>query len=585
MASRGGPTRRVVTVPRNSLGGDWRIRDHIILPTPIIIPLQIIKLLFRHWRLTSLTLLALTLILKFHWPLVETTLLVIGIPLSLYLYRLLRLYRQHSTVPLKGVLRGFRYLLRFTRLWARAAELSKLGHPSSSSSNRTRGWRPPPIRSIEIANPKGTSLKVFLDVGHTGNTSDELERSSERILAVMDARTHSIQKIRPGFAAFTINWERRPSADLPLYMTSREQTPTPFLDLDSGRTGEALVDLGRSILIGGETGSGKSNDIWAMLARLNQSQIPKRLYVIDPVGGVELDELESSPDTQVYVDRSSQADQVVRMFKQDMDTRLAWMKQNKIRRHVPTPDKPICILIIDEIIVCKEMLKGGALSPLGDVIATGRKAGFVVWACTQLAQKEVITHIRDLFPQRIAHRTRTAELTDCILGTRATDDGAVAHRLIHPGDGYVYTDELKAFVQFHAPHIIHTRSVAQGGVPLEPTPITRRPSRYSRATRSGRPLDPHSNRSDHSNRDGVTFVYQLFDSDTSLQPCYVGIASNPNRRFQQHSKDKVWFHTIIHQRSILTPYPSRSEAKQEETRLITRLNPKYNVQERDDWKD
>lgn len=561
--ARGRGPNRVVTVPRNSLGGDWRIRDHIILPTPLVIFLQIIRLLFRHWKATGLCLLFLILTWRLSLSSYRALFICLSIPALFLLVRIARLYRQHSTIPVLGVLRGFRYIIKFSRLWSRAAQVAKLGTPS----------KPPPIKRIEIANPKGTSLKAFIDLGQVGNTSDELERASNHILAVMDARTSSIQKIKPGFAAFTINWADRPSATLPEFITSREQVPTPLLDLDSANTGEAMIDLGRSVLIGGETGSGKSNDIWAMLARLNQGKIPYHLYVIDPVGGVELDELENGPNTQVYVDRAAAADGVVRRFKQDMDDRLAWMKANHIRRHVPTSDRPFKILIIDEIIVCKEMLKGGALSPLGDVIATGRKAGFVVWACTQLAQKEVITHIRDLFPQRIAHRTKTEELTDCILGTHATREGAHCHKITRPGDGYVYTDELKAYVEFHAPHIIHTRSVAQGGVPLDPEPITRRPSRYAPS-----PSDPNGS-------NGVTFVYQLFDSDLSTIPCYVGIANNPNRRFREHQKDKVWFHTVVHQRSILTPYPTRDEAKHEETLLIRRYNPKYNIQERDDWKD
>jgi S-DNA-T family DNA segregation ATPase FtsK/SpoIIIE len=502
------------------------------------------------------------LVAELNVPRNTAIILVLLVPIIWQLIRLLMLYRQHSAIPLKGIIRGLWYITKFRNLWPQAARTAKLGDSSR------RKHRPPPIKSIEIANPKGTSIKVALDLGQYGNTSDDLERQAERILAVLDANSFNIQKLSPGRAAFTVNWGERPTPSLEPFMYTDENALPPFVDLDANRQGDATIDLYRSVLIGGETGSGKSNDIWVMLAELNRKGIPYKLSVIDPVGGVELDELEFAPCTRRYADRPGQADQLVREFHRDFDQRLQSMKQRSIRKHVPTPEEPFEILIIDEIIVCKEMIKGGAQSPLGDILATGRKANFVVWACTQLGQKEVITHIRDLFPQRICHRTRTEELTDCILGTHATRDGAICHRLHDPGAGYMYTDELKAFIPFRTPHIIHTRSIANGGVPLEPEPLTRKPNRFT------------TRYSSTNGRTSTMFVYQLFDSPIATVPVYVGISNNPNRRFKEHQADKVWFHTIIHQRSIITAYPDYQSAKEMETHLITTHNPKYNIAER-----
>jgi hypothetical protein len=43
-----------------------------------------------------------------------------------------------------------------------------------------------------------------------------------------------------------------------------------------------------SLLVGGASESGKSNLVWYILSALNELQVPYRLWVIDPAGGVEL---------------------------------------------------------------------------------------------------------------------------------------------------------------------------------------------------------------------------------------------------------------------------------------------------------
>jgi hypothetical protein len=563
MARRGG-VDRVSVVPHQSLGGGWRIRDIFIVPVPILFFARIILGLFRHWRITIPTAIGLYAAYTLHNAPVGVF-VILALFLIYYTFQFFRLYRQHSTIPLKGTFLGFIHILRFRRNWEDSARAAKLGHPR----NHNR-WKAPPIRSIEIADPRGTSIRARLDLGRTGNTCDELERNKDRLLAILDARTATVQRVRPGMAFFTVNWQDRLSPALdPLYGSADGTTDQPLeIDIDVAQEGKAIISLDKSILIGGETGSGKSNNIWAFLAKLNLLQVPYRLHVADPVGGVELDELENGPYTQEYVDRAALVEPMARQFHQSMNSRLARMKAQGTRRHFPTPDEPLEILIIDELIVLREVIKQGTNGPVGDTLATGRKAGFVIWANSQLGQKEVIGPIRDLFPQRICMRTRTDELTDTILGTKATADGAACHRLTRPGDGYVFTDELNAFVAFHAPLITHTRSVANGGVPLDPPSVLRQTYRQRKLARN-----PDS--------EGRTFVYQLFDTSArGIPPCYVGIASNPNRRFKEHQDDKVWFHTIIHQRSIITAYPTRAEAKRVETQLIEKFNPKYNVQER-----
>lgn len=565
--ARTGGTQRVTNVPARSLGGNWRLRDEIILPIPILITFAFIRWIFRHWMFSLSLILSLALSIRFHLHPLAFPLLVIGFFLLTKLFKFLRLYRSHQTIPARGVLKGLFYITRFQKRWVEAARAAKLGHPTS------RHWRAPKIKTISIDSPYGTSIKALIDLGQTGNTADDLDRNSDRVLAIMDARSYSIRKLRPGIALLTIDWgARRPSPTDPWHM-SNNTFQSPLIDIDVDHLGLALIDPFRSVLIGGEGGSGKSNAIWTMLESLNRLDIPYRVTVIDPAGGVELNDLEGAPVTHRYCDKAANIEPTIAQFYNALQNRLGWMKENHIRKHIPTPERPFEILIVDELLLCPTLTKGGANSLAGLVIASGRKGAYSVWACSQLGQKEVISHIRDLFQQRMCHRTRTEELTDCILGSHATRDGAECHRITDVGQGYIWTDDLKQFVKFQTPHVIHTRSIANGGVGLGPDPLARQKRNWRR-----------TDDDDAATRRNC-FTYQLFITDTGTQPDYVGISYNPNKRFRAHSDPrsadhKVWFGDVRHDRTIIECFATKQEAKQRETDLISTYQPRFNVAER-----
>jgi hypothetical protein len=155
------------------------------------------------------------------------------------------------------------------------------------------------------------------------------------------------------------------------------------------------------------------------------------------------------------------------------------MKSRRVRRHFPTVAEPVEIMLIDELLLCKKELQGGdADSPLGEVLASGRKALHIVIGCSQLGQVDVLGRIRDLFPQRICLRTRTQEMTDAVLGTSATSDGANCHRISRKGEGYVWTDLSGVFEKFNTPLVRETTTIAAGGITLPATSLSR-PSAHS----------------------------------------------------------------------------------------------------------
>ena len=71
----------------------------------------------------------------------------------------------------------------------------------------------------------------------------------------------------------------------------------------------------------------------------------------------------------------------------------------------------------------------------------------------------------------------------------------------------------------------------------------------------------------------MTTLYRLFDIDDVL--LYVGIAGNPGRRFEEHSKTKPWWSLVDH--VDLEHYDTRWEAAAAERHAIETEAPLHNI--------
>jgi hypothetical protein len=69
-----------------------------------------------------------------------------------------------------------------------------------------------------------------------------------------------------------------------------------------------------------------------------------------------------------------------------------------------------------------------------------------------------------------------------------------------------------------------------------------------------------------------TALYRLFDCEGRL--LYIGIARNPEQRFKAHASTAPWWHLVA--RRDVEWYPTRSEARAEETKAIKADGPLYN---------
>jgi predicted GIY-YIG superfamily endonuclease len=346
----------------------------------------------------------------------------------------------------------------------------------------------------------------------------------------------------------------------------------PTVPLDKSHSPKSAIHLLTSVLIGGLPGKGKSNAIWLILDQLNKFNIPYELYVADPKGGIELSELKDSPNTIRYIDNPNEVETLIDAVHHDMTTRFEQMKALKIRKiPFPTDEFPLRILIIDELLLCKSQIKEGALSPLGNILTSGRASSTIVLANTQLGQKTTLGDLRDLFPQRICFGTRTSDATDSILGDGATKSGAYAHMLTAPGMGFVYIEKRADYVFFKSPEITDPQQVAQFNAlaPIINIPTNTQPL----------PVVPTTPNTDGSERRKAkkrkAAVYRLFAYDDAL--LYVGKANNPSDRINQH-KNQPWWEDVVHSKTIITWYPTTQDAHAAELYAIQTERPIYNIQ-------
>jgi len=180
------------------------------------------------------------------------------------------------------------------------------------------------------------------------------------------------------------------------------------------------------ILVGGESGSGKSTFLNAMLVGLLDSHTPGELQVVivDPKQ-VEFQGYNGAPHLlgQVAVDVGA-ATTLLERQAQELERRRELFAQIGVKnltaynRQADEP-LPLILLIVDEVtdISLKSGLKSAFYRNLIHLVSVGRAFGLVVVLATQNPKAEVLnTLIRGNMSTRIAFRVVTAEHSRVILG-------------------------------------------------------------------------------------------------------------------------------------------------------------------------
>ena len=188
---------------------------------------------------------------------------------------------------------------------------------------------------------------------------------------------------------------------------------------------------GTHVLIAGATGAGKASLLWSIVRALVPAMLAGlvRVWAADP----KLMELAYG---RAIFDRygryAATPEAIVTMLEDAVDgmQRRAAVFAGKHREHIPTPEHPFIVIVVDEVAFLTAYLTDRAIrdrikAALATLTTQGRAVGYSVVAALQDPRKEVMS-IRNLFPDRIAMRLDEPEQVDMVLGDGARDRGALA---------------------------------------------------------------------------------------------------------------------------------------------------------------
>ncbi|MBU0491315.1 MAG: hypothetical protein KKA73_03010 [Chloroflexi bacterium] len=233
-----------------------------------------------------------------------------------------------------------------------------------------------------------------------------------------------------------------------------------------GPVWRSLLQTGH-ILVGGETGGGKSTWLQGLLAALLTAHDPTQLqlYLVDPKI-VELALWADIPHLgQPIATEVDEATAVIERLLAELDRRAA-LFQSVLARNLAAYNAraaeplPLVLLVIDE--VTDLALQAGLKSPfyigLTRLVSKARSFGIVLVVATQHPKAEVLnTLIRENFSTRLAFRVTTVDHSRVILGTGGAQEiprtvrGRMLARVdnrLAPLQGYYVADEtLQAVAQ------------------------------------------------------------------------------------------------------------------------------------------
>lgn len=451
--------------------------------------------------------------------------------------------------------------------WPLACKSAKLTSPETGAEPRL----------TQVAARPGT-VTAMLRCGEVGVPVFDVQKQAARLADVIGCREVVVTPEGPGVASLAFHWRDPigrvlPLADLPL-------APDASLAYGVRQDGSvAAIRATQSVLIGGLTRHGKSNLVWSLLADALRQGMHVDLYVSDPKGGVELDQLEAAVGREdgllrvrQYAKTPAETVKMLEAAEKAMHARQYWMKQNGTRKITPDAVNPLVVCILDETLPLTDLLKKGTDSALGRIAYTGSAAAYVVWANTQVAQVDSIGRFRDLIPQRVCFATNSREVTDAVLGNGAESLGAECSKITEPGVGFSHSEGDKRHKRFRAAFVsdAETRLIAEGRLPAKVVNAAR--EAYDRREEST---------ASKSRKDRRTALYRWFYEDGNPEfeagtLGYVGISYDVLKREAEHSAALREFMEGNVRREVVW-FDSRPEAEAAERLAIETERPVHNV--------
>jgi S-DNA-T family DNA segregation ATPase FtsK/SpoIIIE len=258
-----------------------------------------------------------------------------------------------------------------------------------------------------------------------GSSAKAIEREVPVIAAALGARDVRVRQQRENASLLELLVVRNETLQQPVDPTLLLSRYRPSLydcvPLGIDENGEDVVIglVGRHLLIGGETGAGKSGSLSVVLAAA----------ALDPNCDIwcfdgKLVELAAWRPVAKRVVGSDmeEANEALDELLAEMNRRYEVLLARKGRKVEQGDGERTLLVVIDELAfyVANGDKKAAQLfsEKLRDLVARARAAGIVVVAATQKPSADLIpSALRDNFGFRLAHRCATREASDTILGS------------------------------------------------------------------------------------------------------------------------------------------------------------------------
>lgn len=220
-----------------------------------------------------------------------------------------------------------------------------------------------------------------------------------------------------------------------------------------------VIDLAKlpHLLIGGETGAGKSVLLNGIITSLLYVRTPKQLelVLIDPKA-VELLQYASLPHAvRPPVSNVYDALRELENLNNEMRRRMVNIHNKKAKNIAeynaqmkPEDQFPHIVVVIDEMVDLMLQEKKEFTSLLAQVSSMARAAGIHIIAATQRPSVDVLTgKIKVNFPARIAFRVPSQGDSRTILSTKG------AEQLLQHGDAFLISPERAGLTRIHVPMV------------------------------------------------------------------------------------------------------------------------------------
>ncbi|GAB0103470.1 hypothetical protein JMUB6875_24430 [Nocardia sp. JMUB6875] len=199
------------------------------------------------------------------------------------------------------------------------------------------------------------------------------------------------------------------------------------------------------LLIVGATGSGKGGVVWAILHGLGPA-IRSGLvdvWCLDPKGGMEFGPGKSLFVRFAYKDAEDCLALLVEAVAV-MRERQAKLHAALIRKHIPTVDEPLILILIDEAAslsaYASRKIREQFEELHGLLLSQGRAVGISVIGCVQDPSKDTMPQ-RQLYPYRIGLRLAEPLQVGMVFGAGARDRGAHCDEIPDSTPGVAYVEQ------------------------------------------------------------------------------------------------------------------------------------------------